>query len=48
MKYFVNIAHKRISYKISYTPLTATLAIFSGTREPNGVVCHIGLILGLL
>jgi hypothetical protein len=24
-----------------YSPLTATLAIFSGTREPNGVVCHI-------
>jgi hypothetical protein len=25
-------------------PLTRALSVFSGTREPNGVVCHCGTI----
>ena len=31
-----------------YSPLTAALAVFSGTREPNSVVGHIGLLVRLL
>lgn len=30
------------------SPLPATLAIFSGTRKPNCVVCHFGWVLRLL
>lgn len=30
--------------KVGYSPLTATLAVLSGAREPNGVVGHFGRV----